>query len=106
MIGCVRPYAGYEPPSGWNLPPGCFESDPDAPWSQKEPKICGDCSHLLASSDGLFVCELEFEDAFDKAEKKGCCDTPWTAADWACGWVMSTPSKGLHDTGCDQWIAG
>lgn len=22
----------FEPPSGWNLPPGCFESDPRAPW--------------------------------------------------------------------------
>lgn len=25
----------YEPPSGWNLPPGCFEGDPNAPWNQE-----------------------------------------------------------------------
>lgn len=33
----------YEPPSGWNLPPGCFEGDPNAPWNQEEPEPCCEC---------------------------------------------------------------
>lgn len=27
----------YEPASGWNLPPGCFEGDPNAPWNAPDP---------------------------------------------------------------------
>lgn len=36
----------YEPPSGWNLPPGCFEDDPRAPWNAPDPwegRKCGEC---------------------------------------------------------------
>lgn len=38
----------YEPASGWNLPPGCFEGDPDAPWNAPDPwegRKCGECRH-------------------------------------------------------------
>lgn len=36
----------YEPASGWNLPPGCFEDDPRAPWNAPDPwegRKCGEC---------------------------------------------------------------
>ena len=36
----------YEPASGWNLPPGCFEGDPRAPWNVPDPwegRSCGEC---------------------------------------------------------------
>lgn len=33
----------YEPASGFNLPPGCFEDDIDALFST--PKRCGTCLH-------------------------------------------------------------
>ena len=58
----------FEPPSGWNLPPGCFESDPRAPWNQEEPKTCGNCSHCLEGCCDFGICGLEFEDAFDEAD--------------------------------------
>ena len=38
--------SGYEPSSGWNLPPGCFESDPRAPWNRPDPwegRTCREC---------------------------------------------------------------
>ena len=38
----------YEPASGWNLPPGCFEGDPNAPWNAPDPwedRKCGACRH-------------------------------------------------------------
>ena len=60
----------YEPPSGWNLPPGCFEGDPNAPWNREEPKTCGDCSHLLEGCCDYGICELEFEEAFSAQEAK------------------------------------
>ena len=36
-----------EPGSGYNLPPGCLDGDPRAPWNREEPRTCGECSHLL-----------------------------------------------------------
>lgn len=36
----------YEPASGYNLPPGCFERDIDGHFGGTGP-TCGDCSHLL-----------------------------------------------------------
>lgn len=40
------PMSDYEPASGWNLPPGCFEGDPMAPWNAPDPwegRKCGEC---------------------------------------------------------------
>ncbi len=62
----------YEPPSGWNLPPGCFEGDPRAPWNEpdcdpdpeEEPGTCEDCRHwwlALGMDDGL--CLVGFDPA-------------------------------------------
>ena len=62
--------AYYEPGSGWNLPPGCFDGDPNAPWNQEEPKTCGDCSHLLEGCCDYGICEFEFEEAFDEEAGK------------------------------------
>ena len=77
---------GYEPPSGWNLPPGCFEGDPNAPWNREEPKTCGDCSHLLEGCCDYGICEFEFEEAFD--EEAGKRPLPaWEAACWARDWT-------------------
>lgn len=42
------PMSDYEPASGYNLPPGCFEGDPRAPWNQPDPwegRLCGECRH-------------------------------------------------------------
>lgn len=43
--------SGYEPASGYNLPPGCMEGDPRAPWNQPDPpegRTCGECTHCAA----------------------------------------------------------
>lgn len=54
------PMSDYEPASGWNLPPGCFEDDPRAPWNEPDPwvgRTCGECEHCrgCALGDGSFV---------------------------------------------------
>lgn len=60
---------GYEPACGFNLPPGCFEGDPRAPWNAPEPwvgRTCGECRHCaecgLTGGGTIRVC---------------ICDTSW-----------------------------
>ena len=55
---------GYEPASGWNLPPGCFEADVDramgAPWPPAG-ATCGTCCYAreVAMADGsrILACD-------------------------------------------------
>lgn len=56
-----------EPASGFNLPPGCFEGDADAPWNEPDPWVgrkciecrhCEDCS-LLDGSETK-ICTLDY----------------------------------------------
>lgn len=64
----------YEPPSGWNLPPGCFDDDPRAPWNAPDPwegRKCGECCFCsrcrlldgtevkVCTSDGCDLEEIE-----------------------------------------------
>lgn len=75
--------SGHEPPSGWNLPPGCFEGDRDAPWNAPEPRTCGMCEHLLEGCCDYGTCDLEFREAFEAEHLR----TLWDAAEWARDWV-------------------
>lgn len=55
--------SAWEPTGGWNLPPGCFEGDPDAPWNEPDGdpwvgRRCRDCRFLgrLSGGGGGAVC--------------------------------------------------
>lgn len=57
----------YEPKSGWNLPPGCFEDDPMAPWNRPDPwvgRTCAECRHCQAVKlmDGMSIDICTFDD--------------------------------------------
>lgn len=59
----------YEPKSGWNLPPGCFESDPAAPWNRPDPwdeRLCNECRHCkfvkLLDGTRVPVCAYDVDD--------------------------------------------
>lgn len=86
-----------EPTSGWNLPPGCFESDIDRAFGGDDAPTCGDCSHLLEGCCDFGICELEFEDAFDEARP----ETPWKAALWARDWIVDHYKDMQEDT-CER----
>lgn len=77
--------ADYEPHSGWNLPPGCFEGDPRAPWNQKEPEPCCECRWFNPTDGDDGVCGLELEAAIANEELAGgtMADTANKAVDWA-----------------------
>lgn len=77
--------AGYEPHSGWNLPPGCYEGDPNAPWNQEEPEPCCECRWFKPTDGDDGVCGLELEAAIANEELAGAsmADTANKSADWA-----------------------
>lgn len=89
----------YEPASRDNLPPGCFEDDPRAPWNEPVPRgTCGECAHLLDGCCDYGICELEFEEAFDEAKPK----TQWKAALWARDWIADRYRDG-QEVACEQF---
>lgn len=45
---------GYEPASGYNLPPGCFDDDIDRAFGTGR-RYCSECRHCIVS-DGLDRC--------------------------------------------------
>lgn len=93
--------AEYEPDSGYNLPPGCFEGDPRAPWNQVDGPTCGECAHLLEGCCDYGICELEFEEAFsDRAAKRPI--GPWEAALWALDWIVGHYKDMQEDT-CERF---
>ncbi len=77
--------ADCEPHSGWNLPPGCFEGDPNAPWNREEPEPCCECRWFNPADGDDGVCVLELEAAIANEELTGAstADTANKAVDWA-----------------------
>lgn len=77
--------AYYEPGSGWNLPPGCFDGDPNAPWNQEEPEPCCECRWFKPADGDDGVCGLELEAAISNEELAGAtmADAANKAVDWA-----------------------
>lgn len=77
--------AGYEPRGGWNLPPGCYEGDPRAPWNQEEPERCCECRWFKPADGDDGVCGLELEAAISNEELAGAtmADAANKAVDWA-----------------------
>lgn len=97
--------AYYEPGSGWNLPPGCFDGDPNAPWNRVDEPACGDCAHCIEGCCDYGICELEFEEAFSAQEAKEPM-AAWEAAKWARDWIVEhykDIAGGLVQT--VRWIA-
>lgn len=59
----------YEPPSGWNLPPGCFDDDIGREFGG-ERRYCSECRHCIDSDElGCCVCAPRLGDAI--AELRG-----------------------------------
>lgn len=87
--------AGYEPRSGWNLPPGCYEGDPNAPWNQEEPDPCWDCAWFKGTDGDDGVCGLELEAAISNEELAGA--TMADAANKAVDWVLDHMRDGGRD---------
>lgn len=77
--------AYYEPGSGRNLPPGCFDGDPNAPWNQEEPELHCECRWFKPADGDNGVCGLELEAAIANEELAGAtmADAANKAVDWA-----------------------
>jgi hypothetical protein len=58
----------YEPASGYNLPPGCFDKDIDREFGG-ERRYCSECKHCLVSDElDCCVCEVDLADAIAKLQ--------------------------------------
>lgn len=69
------PMASWEPTSGWNLPPGCLEGDPRAPWNEPDPwagRTCGECKHCaearLMDGSKAVLCAWDPGEAMEEIE--------------------------------------
>ena len=90
----------YEPGSGYNLPPGCYESDIDRAMGAED-RTCGCCMHCLEGCCDYGICQLEFEKAFDDAEHDVKV-SPWRAATWALEWAVDHYKDMQEDT-CEDF---
>lgn len=55
--------AGYEPASGYNLPPGCFNEDIERAFGG-ERRYCSECKHCIESDElDCRVCDLKLKRA-------------------------------------------
>lgn len=53
----------YEPASGYNLPPGCFDKDIERAFGA-ERRYCSECRHCIESDElDCCTCELKLKDA-------------------------------------------
>ena len=61
--------AEYEPASGYNLPPGCFDKDIDREFGGDR-RYCGECRHCIVSDElDCCICAPTLADAM--AQLKG-----------------------------------
>lgn len=61
--------AEYEPASGYNLPPGCFDKDIDREFGGDR-RYCSECRHCIVSDElDCCICALTLADAM--AQLKG-----------------------------------
>ena len=79
----------HEPPSGYNLPPGCFEHDIDAYFGEGKP-TCFECKHMGECCCDYGICRSEYQEALS-SEFSGDKDlielSPLDGADWALWWI-------------------
>ena len=79
----------HEPPSGYNLPPGCFEHDIDAYFGEGKP-TCAECKRMVECCCDYGICRREYQEALDnefgnfKAEADSILPD---VADWALWWI-------------------
>lgn len=53
----------YEPVSGYNLPPGCFDDDIDREFGA-ERRYCSECRHCIGSDElDCCICGLKLKEA-------------------------------------------
>lgn len=94
--------ASCEPESGYNLPPGCFEGDPGAPWNREEPRTCGECSHLLEGCCDYGICGVEFDRAYAEEFGTGDAENSSFGAMWALEWIPNH-MRDMQEAACETF---
>ena len=94
----------YEPASGYNLPPGCFEHDIDAYFGEGKP-TCAECKHMVECCCDYGICRLEYQEALDNefCECEGQIKlTQSDGADWALWWIPDH-MRDMQSVACENF---
>ena len=91
--------ASYEPDSGYNLTPGCLESDIDGHLGERGP-TCAECRHMVECCCDYGVCGLEFDRAF--ADDGEAYEEPAFVAAWALSW-LPTHMRDMQEEACEHF---
>lgn len=86
---------GYEPASGFNLPPGCSETDVDRAMGYGEAAPCGECAEAVDVCCDYCVCGRELAEW--EASNPGA--SPREAVEWARDHL-----RDIQEDGCRGWI--
>lgn len=82
--------AGYEPASGYNLPPGCFDEDIDREFGG-ERRYCSECRHCTVSDElDCRICAPTLADAM--AQLKG-------TQRWSPRYILAAVEDAVVDEG-------
>jgi hypothetical protein len=58
----------YEPASGYNLPPGCFDKDIEREFGG-ERRYCSECRHCIVSDElDCCICDVDLANAISKLQ--------------------------------------
>lgn len=94
----------HEPPSGYNLPPGCFEHDIDAYFGEGKP-TCAECKHMVECCCDYGVCDLEYQDSFEYEFSNweiAVESTDSEIAEWALDWI-SDHMRDMQSVACENF---
>ena len=94
----------HEPPSGYNLPPGCFGHDIDAYFGECKP-TCAECKHMVECCCDYGICRREYQEALS-SEFSGDKDlielSPLDGADWALWWIPDH-MRDMQSVACENF---
>lgn len=91
----------YEPASGYNLPPGCFEHDIDAYFGEGKP-TCAECKRMVECCFDYGICEREFDKAYADEFGAGDSENSSFGAMWALEWIPNH-MRDMQGVACEDF---
>ena len=91
----------HEPPSGYNLPPGCFEHNIDAYFGDGKP-TCAECKRMVECCCDYGICEVEFDRAYAEEFGTGDAENSSFGAMWAVAW-RPNHTRDMQSVACENF---
>ncbi|MGN8853930.1 hypothetical protein [Collinsella sp. HCP28S3_H5] len=94
----------HEPPSGYNLPPGCFEHDIDAYFGEGK-TTCAECKAMVEFCCDYGICDREYcraRDAEFGSSDSQTNSSIYDVAEWALLW-MPEHMRDMQSVACEYF---